>query len=243
MRNSTKSSGSDIGPGRIFRRLRKYYAKLGLTTALGAIAVHEDPFRVLISTVLSQRTRDEVTEIASDRLFMKFPDARTMGTAPLKDIRDAVGKVCFYRNKAVAIRRIAQTIDREYGGRVPDSVEELMRLPSVGRKTANCTLVYGFGKSAIPVDTHVHRISNRLGLVRTSQPEETETELMRLLPRKLWREINELLVIHGQNICRPLRPKCNVCPVTDLCTYAGKQNVRTLHPGNKKHTQRTLRRS
>ena len=96
-----KSSGSEVGPERIFRRLRKYYAKLGLTTALGAIAVHEDPFRVLISTVLSQRTRDEVTEIASDRLFMKFPDASTLAEAPLKDIRDAIGKVCFYRNKAV----------------------------------------------------------------------------------------------------------------------------------------------
>ena len=162
MRSSVKNSGSEVGPEKIFRRLRKHYAKLGLTTALGAIAVHEDPFRVLISTVLSQRTRDEVTEIASDRLFMKFPDASALAEAQLKDIRDAIGKVCFYRNKAMAIHRIAQTIDREYKGRVPDSVEELMLLPSVGRKTANCTLVYGFGKSAIPVDTHVHRISNRL---------------------------------------------------------------------------------
>ena len=243
MRSSTKNSGSEVGPERIFRRLRKHYAKLGLTTALGTIAVHEDPFRVLISTVLSQRTRDEVTEIASDRLFMKFPDASALAGAPLKDIRDAIGKVCFYRNKAVAIRQIAQTIDREHGGRVPDSVEELMLLPSVGRKTANCTLVYGFGRNAIPVDTHVHRISNRLGLVRTEQPEETETELMRLLPRKLWWDINELLVIHGQNICRPLRPMCYVCPVTDLCIYARKQEGKKLHQGNEKHTQRTLRRS
>ncbi|MBX8636937.1 MAG: endonuclease III [Thermoplasmata archaeon] len=243
MRNTTKSSGNEDGPDEIFKRLRQHYSGLGLTTALGAIAVHDDPFRVLISTVLSQRTRDAVTEDASKRLFRRYPDAKALCSAPLKDIKQAIRAVCFYRNKAIAIKQIAKTIDRDYGGRVPDKVEELMLLPSVGRKTANCTLVYGFGKSAIPVDTHVHRISNRLGLVKTDEPEETEKDLMRLLPRKLWIDTNELMVIHGQHICKPLRPDCEVCPVMDMCAYAMRQEAKTLRGGGKSRTQRTLIRS
>ena len=243
MKNSAKSCGDKDRAEEIFRRLRQHYSELYLTTALGNISSLDDPFRVLISTVLSQRTRDAVTEEASKRLFAKYPGADAMSEASLRDITREIRTVCFYRNKARAIRQISRIIMSDYGGSVPSTLEELMRLPSVGRKTANCTIVYGFGKSAIPVDTHVHRVSNRLGLVKTTRPEETEKELLKLLPEKLWMDTNELMVIHGQHICRPVRPVCGVCPVADLCRYEMKQLPETEGDGRRRGAQRTLRGS
>ncbi len=244
MKNSTKSCGDKDRAEEIFRRLRQHYSELHLTTALGNISSLDDPFRILISTVLSQRTRDAVTEDASKRLFAKYPGAEAMSEASLRDITREIRAVCFYRNKARAIRQISRIIMSDYGGSVPSTLEELMLLPSVGRKTANCTIVYGFGKSAIPVDTHVHRVSNRLGLVKTTHPEETEKELRKLLPEKLWIDTNVLMVIHGQHICKPIRPACHVCPIIDLCKYEMKRLLpETEGDRRRRVAQRTLRRS
>jgi len=183
------------------------------------------PFRVLISTVLSQRTRDENTYIASEALFSHFKLPEELCSASLSKIEKLIRPAGFYQKKAKRIKEISKIIIEKFGGKVPDSIEKLLALPGVGRKTANCVLVYGFGKLAIPVDTHVHRISNRLGLVETKAPIETESALMELVPRKYWLHLNELLVKFGKDICRPTRPLCNECMISDLCF--------TIHNHNK----------
>ncbi len=129
----------------------------------------------------------------------------------------------FYRNKAAKIKEVCKILEDEYEGKVPEDFDLLMELPSVGRKTANCVLVFGFGKPAIPVDTHVHRISNRLGLVKTKMPEETEEALTKILPKKYWLDINHMFVTFGKTICRPISPKCYECPVSDLCKWYNSQ--------------------
>ncbi len=176
-----------------------------------------DPFRQLIATVLSQRTRDEVTDRASEKLFAKYGTASELAGASAADIEELIREVGFYRMKAPRVKEIARIISNDYKGKVPHDMEALLSLPGVGRKTANCVLVYGFGRDAIAVDTHVHRISNRLGLVSTKTPEETEMKLREVLPKKHWRHINELLVRFGQEICRPIGPKCDACMLADLC--------------------------
>lgn len=176
-----------------------------------------DPFRALIATVLSQRTRDEVTDRAAEKLFSKYGSAIALAQADVADIEELIHEVGFYRIKAPRVKEIARIISNDFKGKVPDDMETLLSLPGVGRKTANCTLVYGFGRDAIAVDTHVHRISNRLGLVSTKTPEETENALRQTLPKKHWRHINELLVHFGQEICRPVAPRCGACSLADLC--------------------------
>ena len=177
----------------------------------------KDPFRVLIATVLSQRTRDEVTDRASEKLFAKYGTSGDLARADVRDIELLIREVGFYRIKAPRVKEIARIVSNDLKGKVPDNMDSLLLLPGVGRKTANCVLVYGFGKDAIAVDTHVHRISNRLGLVITKAPEETEIKLREALPKKHWRHINELLVRFGQELCRPVGPKCSVCLLNDLC--------------------------
>jgi endonuclease III len=180
----------------------------------------EDPFVVLISTIMSQRTRDPVTEAATWRLFAKYPDAQALARAPLWSIERLIRPVNFYPTKARAIKRVAKAIAEEHGGQVPRSYDELLELPMVGPKTAACTLVYGFGDdSHIPIDTHAHRIPNRLGWVLTSSPEETERALAGIVPRDYWLAVNELFVRHGQTICLPANPHCPVCPINHLCDY------------------------
>ncbi|HEY9207046.1 MAG TPA: endonuclease III [Candidatus Methanoperedens sp.] len=176
-----------------------------------------DPFRVLIATVLSQRTRDVITDRATKKLFAKYPTAAALTNANIRDIEELIHEVGFYRVKAPRIKEIARIIHNDFKGRVPEDMDSLLSLPGVGRKTANCVLVYGFGKNTIAVDTHVHRISNRLGLVSTKTPEETEVQLQEVVPRNHWRHINELLVRFGQGICRPIGPKCDGCPLAELC--------------------------
>jgi endonuclease-3 len=183
-----------------------------------------DPFRSLIATVLSQRTRDEVTDKAAERLFVKYGNPEALSHADEEVIRDLIRDVGFFRVKAPRIIEIARIVSNDFNGIVPSDMDMLLSLPGVGRKTANCVLVYGFGKEAIAVDTHVHRISNRLGFVSTKTPNETEMELRRTLSRKHWLNINELLVRFGQDICRPVGPKCRECPVRDLCP-ASKQAI------------------
>ncbi|MGA8542886.1 MAG: endonuclease III [Thermoplasmata archaeon] len=177
----------------------------------------ENPFQVLIGTILSQRTRDEATEVASARLFARFPDAPSLAAASPRELEPLLRGVGFYRTKARAIRACAAEILDRFAGRVPSAYEQLVSLPSVGPKTANCVLVFGYDVPAIPVDTHVHRIANRLGVARTKSPEETEEVLRRVVPRDYWIPLNPLLVQHGKNLCRPLRPRCPECPIADLC--------------------------
>lgn len=176
-----------------------------------------DPFKVLIATILSQRTRDENTEKASRALFREYSTARKLARAPLKSIEKLVKPSGFYRVKAKRVREVARMLVENYGGKVPADITELLSLPGVGRKTANCVLVYGFGKKAIPVDTHVHRISNRLGLVETRTPGETEKALEELVPRRHWMNINHFFVRFGQNICRPIKPRCIECSIDSVC--------------------------
>jgi endonuclease-3 len=176
-----------------------------------------DPFQVLIGTILSQRTKDANTDRASAQLFARFPDARSLAGARVRELERLIRPTGFYRVKARAIRACARELLDRFDGTVPRDMASLLSLPSVGPKTANCVLVFGYGIPAIPVDTHVHRIANRLGVVRTRTPEQTEARLQEVIPERFWIPINPLLVQHGQNLCRPRRPRCGACPVADLC--------------------------
>ena len=177
------------------------------------------PFSILIGTILSARTRDESTTKVVRELFSRYGDAGALANARIRDVERIIKPIGFYRVKARRIIDVAKIIDSRYGGVVPDDLETLVQLPGVGRKTANCVLVYAFEKPAIPVDIHVHRISNRLGLVETRTPEETEQQLMRRIPRKYWLEINDTFVMYGQNICKPVSPMCHICRIRDRCRY------------------------
>ncbi|MCK9150817.1 endonuclease III domain-containing protein [Methanobacterium alcaliphilum] len=178
-----------------------------------------DPYRVLIRTILSQRTRDENTDQASEELFAVYPEIDDVAAAPEEKLQKLVKKAGFYRVKSKRIKEVSQILLEDFGGIVPDTMEELLKLPGVGRKTANCVLVYAFQKPAIPVDTHVHRISNRIGLVKTKTPDETEFALEEMVPMEYWIELNDLMVQFGQDICRPISPKHEQCPIADLCGY------------------------
>lgn len=209
----------------VVRRLKEAYlpgefASADLETALGQISRRtEDPFVVLISTVLSQRTADPTTAAVSAALFARFPTPDALAMAPLEEIEATIRPANFYRTKAKAIRDIAQRVAGHYGGKVPEDLEELLSLPLVGRKTANCVLVYGYGRPAIPVDVHCHRIPNRIGIIHTKDARETEEALEALLPQSLWLEVNELFVRHGQKTCRSTNPACDRCGLQDLCAY------------------------
>jgi endonuclease-3 len=195
----------------IFKRLKEIYS---LRDFEG-----RDPYKVLIRTILSQRTRDENTDQATANLFNKYPDIHAVVDAPIEDIEKLVKPAGFYHVKAGRIKEVSQIILDDYNGSVPDNMKDLLSLPGVGRKTANCVLVFAFREPAIPVDTHVHRISNRWGLVKTNKPEETELELMKIVPKELWIDLNDTMVQFGQTICKPTSPQCGKCPLTGLCNY------------------------
>ena len=178
-----------------------------------------DPYKVLIRTILSQRTRDENTDQATENLFNKYPDIYAVVDAPIDDVKKLIKPAGFYNVKAARIQEVSQILIDQYNGVVPDNVNELIKLPGVGRKTANCVMVFAFELPAIPVDTHVHRISNRLGLVDTKNPDDTEAELTKIAPEELWIKLNDLMVQFGQNICKPISPMCDICPCCDICDY------------------------
>jgi endonuclease-3 len=176
-----------------------------------------NPFFVLISTVMSHRTRDDVTYPAAKKLFERFSTPKEMMEADVGEIEALIRNVGFYRVKAGRIKDISRVLLEKYDGKVPDDMDSLLGLPGVGRKTANCVLAHAFLKDALAVDTHVHRISSRLGLVETKVPEETETELKKIFPKIYWKHINILLVKLGKNICRPISPRCGACVLNDIC--------------------------
>jgi endonuclease-3 len=186
----------------------------------------EDPFQVLIATMLSAQTRDAVTEQASRRLFRVARTPRTMATLSVKEIERLIYPVSFYRNKAVHVKRTCEQIVSRFGGKVPASMEQLLTLPGVGRKTANLVLILAHRSARnICVDTHVHRISNRLGWVTTHTPEQTERALYAAANRRWWPIINLYLVTWGQNVCRPVYPLCSSCVIAPLCPRIGVTKV------------------
>lgn len=195
-------------------------------TALKNLQTQEDgdPYRILIGTILSARTRDETTTNVIKMLFSKFKNPEELSRANLKEIKELIQKIGFYNVKAARIKEVSKILVEKYNSKVPPNLEDLLSFPGVGRKTANCVLVYGFRKPAIPVDVHVHRISNRIGIVKTKKPEETEIVLQKSIDRKHWIAVNETFVVFGQNICLPIKPKCNVCHLTKICKYYKNNN-------------------
>jgi endonuclease-3 len=185
-----------------------------------------NPFEILISTLLSLRTKDEVTEAATERLFALAATPEEMIGLSSEEIRRAIYPVGFYRNKAETILHVCRELIDRFHSRVPDTLDLLLTLKGVGRKTANLVVSLGFGGAGLCVDTHVHRISNRLGYVRTKTPEETEFALRAKLPPKYWLRYNTLLVAFGRNTCRPVSPLCSRCPVAAYCDRIGVKTSR-----------------
>jgi len=182
----------------------------------------EDPFQILIATILSARTQDATTHAASTRLFRRARTSRSLAALPVKEIEKLIYPVSFYRNKARHVKACCEMLVTRFGGTVPSTMDELLMLPGVGRKTANLVLILGFKSLRnICVDTHVHRISNRLGWVQTKAPDETEEALYRATDRRWWPYINLYLVTWGQNVCRPLSPRCQDCAIREECPRMG----------------------
>jgi len=193
---------------------------------VGRVAREHDPFKVLVATMLSLRTKDSTTDEASTRLFALAATPAGMQRLPEAKIASAIYPVGFYKTKAKHIIEVSRIITEKHHGRVPSTMEGLLELPGVGRKTANLVLILGFDKPGICVDTHVHRITNRWGYISTKTPDETEMVLRKVLPKRHWKEINNLLVPYGQNLCMPTSPWCSRCPVAAYCERRGVKRSR-----------------
>ncbi len=206
---------------KIIAILKREYKRWKMPSVTHTAERSRDPFKVLISTILSLRTKDETTSSASGRLFKMANNPSDMLAISSRQIEKAIYPVGFYRTKAKIIRDVCKTLIEKYDSRVPDEIDELLKLKGVGRKTANLVVTLGYGKPGVCVDTHVHRISNRWGFIETKTPFETEMVLREKLPRKYWIDYNSLLVAFGQTVCRPISPKCTECPVEQLCEKIG----------------------
>lgn len=195
-------------------------------TALKQLQAEEsgDPFKILIGTILSSRTRDENTTKVVKTLFKRFRNAKELAEGNIEEVKRIVHSIGFYNVKAKRIIEVSQLIVKRFDGKVPNSIEKLLELPGVGRKTANCVLVYGFNIPAIPVDIHVHRISNRIGLVNTKTPEKTEIELSNIIDRRYWLKLNSTFVMYGQNVCLPVTPNCKLCKLKKICKFYHSTN-------------------
>jgi endonuclease-3 len=207
-----------------------YREKPPRLTALRGLQLEEqgDPFKILIGTILSARSRDENTTKVVNKLFAAYKTPAELASADIDDLKKLIHSIGFYNVKAARIKQVARVIVEKFGGVVPADIDKLLELPGVGRKTANCVLVYAFDRPAIPVDIHVHRISNRLGLVDTKTPEQTEEELSKIVDRNLWTRVNDTFVMYGQNICLPLKPKCQMCDLKALCRYYSSMTVQAM---------------
>ena len=207
---------------KVMKLLEAEMRKFGLPP-VSAMAEEDvvDAFKILVSTIISARTKDEVTGPAAERLFALADSPEEMLRLPEGKIEKAIFPAGFYRTKARAIRKSSKELVERFGSRVPDTIEELLTLPGVGRKTANLVVTLAHNKAGICVDTHVHRITNRWGYVKTKTPRETEEALRAKLPKKHWIAINTILVMHGQNICKPVSPLCSRCPVFRYCGRVG----------------------
>ena len=187
---------------------------------------NKNPFNVLVSTLLSLRTKDSVTIEASKRLFNRVKNCNDLEKLSVDEIAEIIYPVGFYKTKARRLKEICVVLKEKFNGRIPDSLNELLNLPGVGRKTANLVLTEGFNKSGLCVDTHVHRISNRWGFVKTKTPEQTEFALREKLPKKFWKDYNKILVAFGQNLCLPISPYCSKCPINEFCMKVGVKKHR-----------------
>jgi len=201
---------------RILSRLSKHQGK----TLLARIG-RGKPFRTLVATILSARVRDEVTDTVVPEVMRRWPDVKSLARARPKEVEKVIKKIGLYRIKSRRLVEVARALQRDHGGKVPNDIDQLVKLPGVGRKTAGCVVVYAFGGTALPVDTHVHRISNRLGWVKTSNPEATEAALYKVVPERWWSLVNDLLVHHGKTVCKPQNPQCTTCPVAGDCLRVG----------------------
>jgi len=208
------------------RLLEKELIKRELPIVSQLAEERRNPFEILISTLLSLRTKDEVTAVATEKLFALASTPEEMLRLSEEEIREAIYPVGFYRNKAATILEVCRELIARFRSRVPGTLEELLTLKGVGRKTANLVVSLGFNGAGLCVDTHVHRISNRLGYVRTKTPEETEFALREKLPAKYWSRYNTLLVAFGRNTCRPVSPLCSACPVATYCDRVGVKKSR-----------------
>ncbi|MGE5782541.1 MAG: endonuclease III domain-containing protein [Nitrososphaerales archaeon] len=213
-----------ISVGKILKKMERILAnrnKLTRPTALKELQMEEknDPFKILIGTILSARSRDENTSKVVYKLFLKYKDAKELADADIDELKSIIHSIGFYNTKALRIKQVSQIIAEKYDGMVPNMINDLLELPGVGRKTANCVLVYAFNEPAIPVDIHVHRISNRIGLVNTKNPKDTEAELSKIVDKKHWLVLNNTFVRYGQNICLPIKPRCKICGLTNICKY------------------------
>ena len=206
----------------ILKRENKKY----IVPIVTIVSMTKSPFLVLISCLLSLRTKDKVTAEASNRLFKLAANPEKMLGLSTKNIEKAIYPVGFYKTKSKRINEICKALLDDYGGVVPDEIDELLKLNGVGRKTANLVVTLGYGKLGICVDTHVHRISNRLGLVKTKTPEQTEFDLRKKLPKKYWLIYNDLLVTYGQNLCVPISPWCSKCKIFKYCKRVGVEKFR-----------------
>jgi endonuclease-3 len=212
---------------RVLRILKKEIRKWKMP-AVGAVAENaaDRPFETLISTILSLRTKDKVTEAASQRLLGRAPTPEILASLTIREIEHLIYPVGFYHTKAANLWKTCRQILMEHNGKVPRSMDELLALPGVGRKTANLVLTVGFGDYGICVDTHVHRISNLWGYVDTKTPDQTEFALRKKLPRRHWKTFNDILVTFGQNLCLPVSPWCSRCPIAQHCPRIGLKRSR-----------------
>lgn len=212
--------------GIVIRKLRRQVSTLQVPYLEQMVSTDRSPFKVLVSCILSLRTQDKTTAEASNRLFSIADTPEKLASLPVKEIEKAIYPVGFYRIKAKNLKKISMDIITRFGGEVPATIDELLTLNGVGRKTANLVVTLGWNLPGICVDTHVHRITNRWGYVKTKTPEKTEFALREKLPRRYWKEINGLLVAFGQGICKPVSPLCSRCEISRYCQRVGVRKSR-----------------
>jgi len=205
---------------KIFSILEKYYQQERRTT-LNSMRNKENAFKIIISCLLSLRTRDENTEKVVKKLFAVADTPEEILKIPIRKLEKLIFSSGYYKNKARTLKHVSSVILERFKGEVPENKEELLSIKGIGPKTANVVLCFAFDKNVIPVDVNVHRIANRLGWVKAKTPEETEKQLEKILPEKYWREINGLFILHGRKICIPRKPKCSICPIFDYCERVG----------------------
>ena len=181
-----------------------------------------DPFKILIATILSARTNDKTTSEVCSKLFLKVRKFEDLEKLTIIQIEKVIYPVGFYKNKAKQLKKLPNVIFKEFNGKIPHKIDDLIKLPGVGRKTANLVGATAFGKNYLSVDTHCHRIPNRWGVIKTKTPLETEIALKKILPKKYWKHFNRIVVAFGQQVCRPINPKCSKCPVIKYCDYYKK---------------------
>jgi endonuclease-3 len=214
---------TNLDPDTILSRLRSRY---DLLNSRDEFLHFKNPYETLIATILSAQTTDRCVNMVTRELFMKYPDVAALSEAPVQDVEKLIHPTGFFRTKARNIIAASQMVMKEFDGRVPDEMDDLVRLPGVGRKTANIVLDHAFSKTVgIAVDTHVRRVSMRLGLTDESDPDRIEMDLVRFFPKEFWAEINGLFILHGRRVCTARHPACDICNLADLCRYASSNKM------------------